>query len=168
MTDDAPRASVQDLLGGAGAPPVVSYGGREYPLVPDQAAAARYERLVAQWATDAVLALKGVVPDDVYAGMLDGLTADLRGRQHGRGGRLWRQAMESADADALFLAALMGTDAGTAAECLEADPDRVRLALTEAVPDFLARLLRGLTAARPEEIRAAAAARLAGRGSSAG
>jgi hypothetical protein len=51
---------------------------------------------------------------------------------------------------------------------LDADPDRVRLALTEAVPDFLARLLRGLTAARPEEIRAAAAARLAGRGSSGG
>lgn len=162
------QASVQDLLGGAGAPPVVSYGGREYPLVPDQAAAARYERLVAQWATDTVLALKETVPADVYAGLLDGLTADLRGRQHGRGGRLWRQAMESADADALFLAALMGTDAAAAAGCLDADPDRVRLALTEAVPDFLARLLRGLTAARPEEIRAAAAARLAGRGSSAG
>ena len=62
----------------------------------------------------------------------------------------------------------MGTDAAAAAGCLDADPDRVRLALTEAVPDFLARLLRGLTAARPEEIRQAVKDRLAGRGSSAG
>lgn len=171
MTDDAPRASVNDLLGGAGAPPVVSYGGTEYPLVPDQAAAARYERLVAQWATDAVLSLKGTVPDDVYADTYADLRADLRGRQHARGGRLWRQAVESADGDALFLAALMGCDAATGRAALAADPDRVGLALTEAVPDFLGQLLTGLPGATPEVIRQRVATvrkKLAGRGSSAG
>jgi hypothetical protein len=164
---EEPRSSVQDLLGAAGAPPVVSHAGRDYPLVADQAAAARYERLVAQWATDAVLALKGDLPAEVYADTYADLRADLKARKHARGGSLWQQATQSADSDALFLAALMGVDWATAVAAMDADPDRVRLALVEAIPDFLALLLRGM-GATPGEIRAKAAAALAARGFSAG
>lgn len=171
MADDT-RASAQDLLGGAGAPPVLSYAGKDYPLVADQAAAARYERLVAAWATDAVLALKDALPAAVYADTYAGLRDDLKTRQHARGGSLWHKATASADSDALFLAALMGVDLTTAAAVLAAEPERVELALVEAIPDFLALLYRGLTAAAPAQIRAKAAATLAGRragrGSSAG
>lgn len=137
--------SVQDVLGTAGEPASFRWQGAEYKIgTLDQRAKARFEELVAQAETNAVRALKGILPDAEYAEERRVLGRQINDRQYKTGGKLWaKYAGGEASDHGLILHVLSllrehqpSIKEETVREMFESDADFLLMAVDRAVPSF--------------------------------
>jgi hypothetical protein len=155
----ADEVSVGDVLGAAGSPAEVVWGGKTYKVgPPTDGAISRVEMLVAAQAGAEVDALKGVLPDSQHRELADDLKRKLMARSHRAGGDLFTETLQSPDGQVLYLLALLREYHPEMTERdarrMTADvPDQVERALILVTPDFLM-LVAEMKGADPRRVQA--------------
>lgn len=169
MAADGAAASTGDVLGAAGACPEIEHGGKVYRLgYPTGGARATLEELVAKYADDSLLALRGVYAPERFAAEMEAHNARLRRREYRVGRAIWNEVMGDEEAAGLLFALALfrqnhpDLTADDLRGLMAAEPDRVKAALIRVVPDFLRGLGRelSLTPRQTEELTAQAQATL--------